>query len=147
MPGERNQRADGGAHREEQRQQRQRIAMLAPGGLQIAVEQAVRCVGIAKVQEIHDREGEVVQQVGGRHRCIEFDGVEQHGLFVDHDDVGEMRIAMAAAHQSGGGAASQQGEMVAQLAVTELVQPIDVASRQRALLAELVGVAIDDGRN
>ena len=97
------------------------------------------------MQEIHDREGEVVEQVRRRHVSIELDGVEQNRLLSDHHDIGEMRIAMAAADQPGRSTPLQQGEMIAKMPVGKLMQPFHVAGRQHALLAKLFGIAVDDG--
>ena len=50
--------------------------------------------------EIHEQEGKVVQHIDGGDRIVEFDGVEQHGRAIDLDDVAEMQIPMAMAHEA-----------------------------------------------
>jgi hypothetical protein len=143
--GERHQRADRSADGEEQRQQHQRIAVLAPAGLQIEVEQPVCRGALAEVHEVHDRKGEVVEQVGRRNHRIELDGVEQDRFAVDHDDIGEIGVAMAAPHEAGRGTPLQQREKVVQAPVAEFMQPIDIAGRHLRLSAKPCSVAIDDG--
>ena len=98
-----------------------------------------------EVNEIHEREGEVIENVSGRDHRIELDRVEQHGLVVDQDDVAEMGIAMAAAHQPGRRPRFQTRQIGFQMPVAQLVQTLDRLARQRGLRAEFLGVAIDDG--
>ena len=49
--------------------------------------------------EIHQEEGEIVEDIDGRKAVVEFQCIEQHRLAVDLDDVPEMQVAMAVANE------------------------------------------------
>ena len=65
---------------------------------QIARQQQVGGGAQVALPEIHQREGEIVENVAGGDVGIEFDRVEQHRLAVDDRDVAQVQIAVAAAH-------------------------------------------------
>ena len=75
---------------------------------QITVEHDICGCGKSALDQIHQQKGEIVEHVAGRDTVVEFDGVEQHRLAVNQDDVAEMQVAMAAANKTGALARIQQ---------------------------------------
>lgn len=107
--------ADGGAHRDKQRQRGEPVIVLEPPGLgEVAVEHDVgRQRQIALVQ-VHEQEGEVVKHVARRDQRIEFHRVERNRPAIDQGDIAEMQVAVAAAHQPGAAAGDEQRPDLAQ---------------------------------
>ncbi len=96
----RHQCANCGPQRQKQRQRRQSFKLLlnfrrAP---QIAVEEEIGVVAQPSLPEIHQHEGEVVENVDGRQPIVEFDRVKQNGPTGFEDDVAQVKVAVAAAH-------------------------------------------------
>ena len=56
------------------------------------------------MQQVHQQEGEVVEGVDRRQRLVELQAVEQHRRAVQQDDVAEVQIAVAVAHEALGAA-------------------------------------------
>jgi hypothetical protein len=48
--------------------------------------------------EIHEQEGEIIENVDGGDGVVELDGVEQHRDALDLDDVAKVQVPMAVAH-------------------------------------------------
>ena len=74
---------------------------------EIAVEQQIRLRDKAARHKVHQREGEIVQQVASGDALVEFDGVEQDRRVVDQRDIAEMQIAMTTAYASPSRATAQ----------------------------------------
>ncbi len=55
--------------------------------------------------EVHDQEGEIVENVDGRDAVVEIDAVEEARLAVEKAEIAQMQIAMAEADLAGLGAA------------------------------------------
>ena len=92
--------ADRGAHRQEERQRRERVEVLvAPGFDQIAVERDVRGRREIALDQVHQQEGEIVEHVAGRDDLAELDRVEQHRAVVEQNDVAEVQVAVDAADE------------------------------------------------
>ena len=66
---------------------------------QINIENQVG-VGLAlALDQIHQQEGEVVEQVAGGNDWIKLERVERHRASIDQGDVAEVQIAVSAADQ------------------------------------------------
>ena len=91
-------RPQGGAAGQEERQKRQ--AVMVPRQFQIAVEDDVGVTAQTVAVEIHEQEGKIVEHVDEDEAVEEFDGVERHRAAVEHTDIVEMQIAVAAAHEA-----------------------------------------------
>ena len=48
--------------------------------------------------QVHQHEGEVVEDIGSRHRLVELEAVEERRHAIDHDDVAQVKVAVTAAH-------------------------------------------------
>ena len=68
--------------------------------IEIGVEHGVGVPREPALAEIHQQEGEVVEDVDRGEPVVELDGVEQDRRAVDLDDVAQMKIAVAMAHIS-----------------------------------------------
>ena len=82
-------------HGQEERQQGE--PGVVPGGVEIAVEKALRQRPQAAVAEVHQREGDVVEGVDRGERRVELETVEQDRAAIPEHDVAEMEIAVAMA--------------------------------------------------
>src|SRR5690606_14715046 len=71
---------------------------LVPGEVEIAVHQEVREDVLATMDEIHQQEGEVIEEIDGADGIAELDAVEENRPPVLEEDVAQMQIAMRAAH-------------------------------------------------
>ncbi len=97
--------ADRSAHRQEKRHRGQRIEVFGtPGFDKVAVEHDIRRYRQPALQQIHQQERQIVEDVARSNHVTEFNGVEQHRLAVDQCNVAEMKIAMDAADQAVGAA-------------------------------------------
>ena len=98
--------ADRRAHRQKERQRSKRVEVVgAPRLGKIAVEHDARRPRESALEEVHQQEGEVIEDVARRDDVAEFDGVEEHRSAIDQDDIAEMKIAVDAADQARGGRA------------------------------------------
>ena len=75
---------------------------------QITVEHNICGFGKPALDQIHQQKGEIVKHVARGDAIVEFDGVEQHRLAIDQDDIAEMQVTMAAANKTGALARIQQ---------------------------------------
>ena len=48
--------------------------------------------------EIHEQEGEIVENVDGSDGVVELDGVEQHRDAIEFDDIAKVQVPMTVAH-------------------------------------------------
>lgn len=48
--------------------------------------------------EIHEQEGEIIENVDGGDGVVELDGVEQHRRALDLDDIAKVQVPMAVTH-------------------------------------------------
>ena len=93
--------ADRGAQRKKQRKGGERVEILGPPARQqIAVEHDVGRALQTALHQIHEQEGEIVEQIAGGDQRIELDGIEQNRAAVDQHDVAEVEVAVAAADQT-----------------------------------------------
>ncbi len=145
--GEQHIGADRRPYRKKQRQQAERIGAVVPARLDKSIEQPARRVVQPEMDEVHEREGEIVEDVGGRNCRIELDGVEQYGLAVEQHDVAEMGVTMAAAHQAFCRTLFQQRHRLGEALMAEAIETLDRLARQRGLGTEFRGVAVDDLRD
>ena len=144
MSGEEHKRPDRRAHGEIKGQEAKPLDIFMPCRVEIAIEQPVRGDPLTEVEEVHERKGEVVENVGGGDDGIELDRVEQHRPVVDKDDIAEMGIAVTAPHKSGVCALPDQGKQRVEPANACRVKPLDISVRKRKVRAKLLGVAVDD---
>ena len=100
---EQHMRPDRGPHRQKQRQQAEAIETFIPCPRQVAIEHLVRRRGLIEMNQIHQREGEIVEHIRRRDDGIEFDGIEQQRPAVHQRNIGEMQIAMTTAHEPAAG--------------------------------------------
>ena len=100
---DKTERVDLGAHGRTQRQEERQEPQSGEFGdgigraPQIAIEEEVRLRPELPFPEVHEQEGEIVEDVGGGNRLVELDGVEEDRLGRDQDDVAKMKVAMNAA--------------------------------------------------
>src|SRR4029077_8115704 len=62
------------------------------------------------LEEVHQQEGEVIEDVARRDDVAEFDGVEEHRSAIDQDDIAEMKIAVDAADKPAAAALGKEGD-------------------------------------
>ena len=75
------------------------------------VQQAVGQRPEPALAKVHQGERQVVEHVDIGDALGELDGVERHRFTVQHDDVAQVQVAMAAAHRAGRHAAGHQLHM------------------------------------
>ena len=75
---------------------------------EVAVEHDIRRQRQAALEQVHQQEGEVVENVARSNDVAEFDGIEQNRLAVDQHDIAEMKVAMDAANEAAPAALAQQ---------------------------------------
>ena len=108
--------------------------MFIAGDLKIAVQHRAGRGMAPIMQQVHQREAEIIEYVDRRNHRIELDGVEQHRMAIDHHDVFQMQIAMAAPHLA--------------LAAALFQQRLEARERGAAFLIECRGsFGIEIGRN
>ena len=98
-PGKQHMSADRSTHREEQGQDGEAIKIVVRRAREIAVEHRVRGRLIVEMNQIHQREREIVKNIRGRDDWIEFDGIEQPRRSVNQGNIGQMKIAVAVPHE------------------------------------------------
>ena len=140
--------ADGGAHRQKERQREQRVEIFRPlRYLEIAIEHDVRRSAEPALDQVHEQEGEVVEDIAGRDEIAELDGVEQHRPAVDQDDVAEMQIAMDTTDEATPAALDQQRMNAPIGGATGARELFDLGCREQiGHLAKRAGVLVDIGR-
>ena len=95
----RHQRPHARAQSQAQRHGRQPLEVeIAGRPPQVAVEHKVCAQPPPPALEVHQQEGEVVEQIDGGERLVELDGVEQHRLPLPQHDVVEVQVAVHAPH-------------------------------------------------
>ena len=92
-------RPDPGAQRQKERHDRQPVILT--GAVEVAVQHPIGKHRELAVLEIHQQEGEVVEDVDAGQRLGELQAVEQGRLAVEQANVAEVQIAMAMAHLAG----------------------------------------------
>ena len=113
---------------------------------QVAIEDDVGGGAEAAVDQVHQQEGEIVEDVAGGDQRIEFDGVERHRLAVDHRDIAEMEVAVAAAHQAVAAAQFEQRPPQRQRGAARARQMRDIVrGKQIGRLGKLRVVLVDEG--
>src|SRR6185503_15811639 len=106
LPGVRLYECGGGARlrsycrpaRQEQRHQRDPFQIVCLG--QIPIPNRVCVPWQLASPQVHEHEGEVIQDVGAGYLVIELDGVEQCGLTIQQHDVSKMEVAVTLAYQA-----------------------------------------------
>ncbi len=78
---------------------REAIEIFIPCLRKVAIEHRVCRRSLIEMDQIHQRKGEIVENIRRRDNGIEFDGIEQQRPAVHQRDVGEMQIAVATAHE------------------------------------------------
>ncbi len=146
-PGEQHVGADRRSQRHEQRKSCERVEIFVRCERKISVEQGVGGGRPAVPEEIHDREGKIVEHVDRCDHGIELDRIEQHRLVVDQHDVRQMQVAVAAPHISLPAALLQQSAKPGKRGQRRLLEIIDVLGRKAGRFPERRGVAFDDARN
>ena len=76
-----------------------RKIFLGTAPVEIAVENNIGGTGLVVAQQIHDEEGQVVENIYGGNLFAELDGIEKNRPAVEDDDVGAMHVAMAATYK------------------------------------------------
>src|SRR6478735_12671336 len=99
------------------------------------------------MNQIHQREREIVKHVCGGDDRIEFDGVEKQWLAIHQRNIGEMKIPMAAPDEPLLGTLLEQYLERHNVTVATGIELIDGASIDSMHFAELCCVAVDDSRN
>ena len=97
---QRHLRTDRRANGHEQWQRRQGVERFAGRRHQILVQDGIGRDRLVMAQQVHQREGKIVEHVHGRHLRVEFDRVEQDRLPVDQHDIGKMQVTVTAAHET-----------------------------------------------
>ena len=92
--------------RKDQRHQREPLVLDA--AVVVDLEKPPSLGTQAAIEQVHDKEGEVVEDVDRGQPLAELQAVEQHRPAVQEHDVGEVQVAMAAAHRAGLPAAVEQ---------------------------------------
>jgi hypothetical protein len=114
---------------------------------QIAVEYCVRCLVIIEINQIHQREREVVENIRRRDRRIEFDGIEQARRALNQRNIGQMKVAMAAPHEPLPGAPLKQRLERRNMIVAPSIKLINRGSVKPVYVTEFCGVAVDNPGN
>jgi hypothetical protein len=65
-------------------------------------------MALAKAQQVHQKEREIIEHIAGAEALAELDGIEQNRPVVDKDDIAAVKIAVAAAHRSRFGARGKE---------------------------------------
>ena len=90
-PRRRDLGADRSAHRQEERQRRQRIQIFVPARFgKVAVEHDIGRLRQLALEQVHQQKSEIVKHVARADDVAEFDGVEQHWPAVDQRDIAEV---------------------------------------------------------
>jgi hypothetical protein len=137
--------ADRGPERQEQRQWLQAAAVACV--VEIAVEQDRGEQIEAAELQIHDQEGEDVQDVDLGQGVTKLNRVEQDRPAVVHDDVAQVQIAMAAADKTGAAAAIDHRRARGEQLAREFAQAPSLGHVQHASrhFGKTAGVALDQG--
>ena len=131
-----NHRANSGPERQEQRQQREAVeaietvdvGWIAETG-KVSVLHVAGRRALAAVAQIHHQEREIVEDVDGRNRLVELDGIEQARLALPQHHVGEMQVAVDAADETGACARAEQRLSPGDLSLERRRQSCDVGGR------------------
>ena len=99
-------RPNRGANSHEERQEHEAVFIV--GLVEVAIGDKIGEVGKTAMPQIHQQESEIIEHVDSGDLVIELDAVEQSRLTVQHADVAQVQIAMAAAHLAGGLTAIEQ---------------------------------------
>ena len=92
--------ADCGAHRHQQGECSECIAVFGGRPRQVSVQKLI-CHGLMLVMEkLHNRERQIIKNIDRRHRRVELDCIEQDRLAIDQDDVAQMQIVMTMTDES-----------------------------------------------
>jgi hypothetical protein len=109
----------------------------------VAIEQNVSRRIVPKMNQVHQRERNIVEDIRRSDVRIEFDGVEQQRPAVHQRNVGQMEIAMAAPDEALP-AAGQQGSKQCYMIAAAGIELIDGGGVKSAYRMEFRGVAVDD---
>src|SRR4051794_32223753 len=82
------------------------------------------------MSEIHQEKGEVIEHVDGREVLVELEAIEQGGLALEHADVAQDEIAMAAADLIGLAARVEKGPAPLQLLSKDAGKPLRLLCRK-----------------
>ena len=99
------------------------------------------------MDQIHQREREIVEHIRGGDSGIELDGIEQQRFAVHECNVGEMKIAVTMPHESLPGAPREQHLDLRQMILAADMELIDGGGLKPTHGSEFHGVAVDYGRN
>ncbi len=67
----------------------------------VGLQEGQRRGAIATIDQVHEQEGDIVEQVDLRERLIELDAVEQHRSTAEQHDVLEVQVTVAVANEAG----------------------------------------------
>ena len=90
--------ADRRAQAHEEGQGGEPVEFVRPAEREIARQQPVGRGALVALPQVHQREGEIVEDVAGGDVGVERDRVEQGRLAVDQRDVAQVQVAVAAPH-------------------------------------------------
>ena len=121
---------------------------LPPRRGKVSVEHGVRGAGKPAFDQIHEQERQIVEHVALGDDGIEFQRVERDRLAVEHRDIAEVKVAMAAPDQARCAARAQKREQFCQGGPRLSFKFVDRLRREQfAVLAERRRVVRDESRN
>ncbi len=138
---------DGCADREEQWQQS--TAVIVPGLIEIRVEKLDRALLQVTMAEIHQEEGQIVEDIDRGQRLVELEAIEEHRVPVLEEDVAKMKIPMAPPDEAGFRALVQAISMPCQFCSRGFGQPGDVVGSTEIAFkrSQVIGIAVDNCRH
>ena len=137
--------ANGGAQAQEQRQRDEAGQSLRRLGGKIAVEEPVGGGAQTPLLQIHQKKGQIVENVAARNLVGKLDRVEQRRLAVEENDVAQVQIAVTAANETGLAALEQdwahvrecEPRIVGKLARRRRIEEIGPLGESRAVLLDV----------
>jgi hypothetical protein len=132
--GRRDMRADGGAQRHEEGQERQ--GGLVAAEVEIVVHDEIGFRLQAAVHEVHEEEGEIVEEVDRGDRVIELYAVKEDGPPILEEDVAQVQIAVRPAHEAAEAARVEQGAMRLGSLAEGAVERRDLGAQEEARLCQ-----------
>ena len=102
---------------------------------------------LIEMDQIHQREGEIVEDIRRGDDGIELDGIEQQRPAVHQRNIGKVQVAVAAAHKPLPGTLSEQRLQCRRSIAAGGIELIDGDGIKSAHGAKLCGIPLDDGWN
>ena len=114
-----------GLQRAVRKEREQGQAGIVDGALEPAVQQAGGCGAVALLDQVHEQEGQVVEDVDAGEIIVELDAVEQDRAVAEEHDVGEVEVAVTVADATFGAATVEERPVAGQEGLGQGVELAD----------------------